>query len=94
MPYVSPRRQCNCSIIMHFCFQEPRPLSQADLERVIATTIRTNVAASEYSILTSLSSAQSRQRESDDYEVHDAIDEVSNLIMSRILSIQSLSQDP
>ncbi|KAL7106844.1 hypothetical protein ACP275_06G017900 [Erythranthe tilingii] len=43
--------------------QEARPLSQSDLERVIATTTKTNVAANEYSRLSGLSV----QRGSDDY---------------------------
>ncbi|KAK4403695.1 ATPase family AAA domain-containing protein 1 [Sesamum angolense] len=51
--------------------QEPRPLSQADLERVIATTTKTKVAASEYSRLSlQQSSGWSRQRDSDDYQFH------------------------
>ncbi|KAL7146086.1 hypothetical protein ABFS83_06G017700 [Erythranthe nasuta] len=47
--------------------QEARPLSQSDLERVIATTTKTNVAANEYNILSGLSV----QRGSDDYETLD-----------------------
>ncbi|KAL0358850.1 UNVERIFIED_CONTAM: ATPase family AAA domain-containing protein 1 [Sesamum angustifolium] len=51
--------------------KEPRPLSQADLERVIATTTKTKVAASEYSRLSlQQSSGWSRQRDSDDYQFH------------------------
>ncbi|KAL3630738.1 hypothetical protein CASFOL_023722 [Castilleja foliolosa] len=49
--------------------QEPRPLSQLDLERVIATTTETRVAASEYNRLSSPFSGWSARRESDDCQV-------------------------
>ncbi|KAL3630731.1 hypothetical protein CASFOL_023715 [Castilleja foliolosa] len=49
--------------------QEPRPLSQLDFERVIATTTETRVAASEYNRLSSPFSGWSARRESDDYQV-------------------------
>ncbi|KAL0304452.1 UNVERIFIED_CONTAM: ATPase family AAA domain-containing protein 1 [Sesamum radiatum] len=74
--------------------QEPRPLSQFDLETVIATTRKTNVAASEYSRLSSQMSGWSQHRESDDYQVQDAINELSKLVISQILNIQSVAQDP
>lgn len=77
----------------HF-YQEPRPLSQSDLERVVATTTKTNIAATEYSRLGSQSSGWSRQRESDDYQVQAAINELSKLVVSQILNLQSDSQDP
>ncbi|KAK4431290.1 ATPase family AAA domain-containing protein 1 [Sesamum alatum] len=48
--------------------QEPRPLSQLDLETVIATTRKTNVAASEYSRLSSQTLGWSQHRESDNYQ--------------------------
>ncbi|XP_073310892.1 uncharacterized protein [Primulina huaijiensis] len=47
---------------------EPRPLSVVDLERVIATTTKTKIAASEYGRFNSQSSGWSPQRESDDYQ--------------------------
>ncbi|KAL0321586.1 UNVERIFIED_CONTAM: ATPase family AAA domain-containing protein 1 [Sesamum calycinum] len=74
--------------------QEPRPLSQLDLETVIATTRKTNVAASEYSRLSSQTLGWSQHRESDDYQVQDAINELSKLVISQILNIQSVAQDP
>ncbi|KAK4384813.1 ATPase family AAA domain-containing protein 1-A [Sesamum angolense] len=74
--------------------QEPRPLSQLDLETVIATTRKTNVAASEYSRLSSQTLGWSQHRESDDYQVEDAINELSKLVISQILNIQSVDQDP
>ncbi|KAL3650580.1 hypothetical protein CASFOL_006983 [Castilleja foliolosa] len=71
--------------------QEPRPLSQQDLERVIATSTNTNVAANEYS---RLSSGWARQRETGDYQVQSAISELSKLVVSQILNLQSEPQDP
>ncbi|XP_022736618.1 ATPase family AAA domain-containing protein 1-like isoform X3 [Durio zibethinus] len=47
----------------------PRPLSQTDLEKVLATSRKTGVAANEYSRLSSQLSGWSRQGESDDYQV-------------------------
>ncbi|KAL2226916.1 UNVERIFIED_CONTAM: ATPase family AAA domain-containing protein 1 [Sesamum indicum] len=74
--------------------QEPRPLSQLDLETVVATTRKTNVAASEYSRLSSQTLGWSQHRESDDYQVQDAINELSKLVISQILNIQSVAHDP
>ncbi|XP_073316654.1 uncharacterized protein [Primulina huaijiensis] len=70
---------------------EPRPLSMNDLERVLATTMKTKVAAGEYSRLSSLSLGWSPQRESDDYQT--AINELSKLVVSQILNIRSDAQD-
>ncbi|KAI5657589.1 hypothetical protein M9H77_26382 [Catharanthus roseus] len=70
---------------------EPRPLSQSDLEKVIATSTKTNIAASEYTRLSSQSPGWSGQ--SDDY-VQVAISELSKLVASQILNIQSDAQDP
>ncbi|MBA0651337.1 hypothetical protein Goklo_018670, partial [Gossypium klotzschianum] len=49
---------------------DPRPLSQADLERVLATSKKTGVAANEYTRLNSQLPGWSRQNhsESDDYQ--------------------------
>ncbi|PIN21403.1 Adenosinetriphosphatase [Handroanthus impetiginosus] len=62
---------------------EPRPLSQSDLEKVIATSTKTKVAASEYSRLSS--------QTSEDY--HQAALELSKLVVSQILNLQSESRD-
>ncbi|XP_021909554.1 ATPase family AAA domain-containing protein 1-like [Carica papaya] len=73
----------------------PRPLSQLDLEKVLASTKKTKVAASEYVGLTSQPSAWlARQRESDDYPVQAAINELSKLVVSQIINLQSDSQEP
>ncbi|TXG48557.1 hypothetical protein EZV62_024432 [Acer yangbiense] len=69
----------------------PRPLSQFDLEKVLATSRKTRVAASEYTTLNSQSSGWSRNREPDDYQVQSAIGELSRLVVSQILNIQSES---
>lgn len=74
--------------------KEPRPVSQSDLERVISTTTKTNIAAIEFSRLNSQSSGWSQQRESDDYQVQAAISELSKLVVSQILNLQSGAQDP
>ncbi|MBA0830569.1 hypothetical protein Goarm_015092, partial [Gossypium armourianum] len=60
---------------------DPRPLSQADLERVLATSKKTGVAANEYTRLNSQLPGWSRQNhsESDDYQVQAAINELSKL---------------
>ncbi|XP_075502663.1 uncharacterized protein LOC142540419 isoform X1 [Primulina tabacum] len=73
---------------------EPRPLSGVDLERVIATTTKTKIAASEYSRFNSQSSGWSPQRESDNYQVQAAINELSKLVVSQILNLQTDVQDP
>lgn len=67
-------------------------MSQLDLEKVVATTTKTDVAAYEYSILSS--SRLSRHRGLDDYQVQDAVNEISKLVISQILNIQSIDQDP
>lgn len=69
--------------------QGPRPLSQFDLEKVLATSRKTRVAASEYTSLNSQSSGWSRNRDSDDYQVQAAIGELSRLVVSQIMNIQS-----
>ncbi|PSS11930.1 ATPase family AAA domain-containing protein [Actinidia chinensis var. chinensis] len=72
---------------------EPRALSQSDLETVLASSRKTRVAASEYSRLNSTLPGWSRNRESDDYQVQAVISEVSKLVVSQILNIQSDAQD-
>lgn len=74
--------------------QEPRPLSQLDLEKVLATTRKTKVAASEYTGLRSQSSGWSGNREPDDYQVESAISGLSKLVLSQIMNLQSDVQDP
>jgi hypothetical protein len=76
-----------------FMFQAPRPLTQSDLEKVLATSIKTKVAASEYTGLTSQSAGWSRNREPADYQVQAAISELSKLVVSQILNIQSDAPD-
>ncbi|CAI9259769.1 uncharacterized protein LOC111920404 [Lactuca sativa] len=70
----------------------PRALSQADLEKVVLTTKKTRVAASEYS---GLSSSQSEvwsvPRETDDYQA--AISELSKIVVSQIMNIRAENQD-
>lgn len=75
-------------------FQPPRPLSESDLERVIATSKKTKVAANEYTGLSSQSPGWSRNSESGDYPVQAAISELSKLVVSQILNIQSDAQEP
>ncbi|KAE9604041.1 putative adenosinetriphosphatase [Lupinus albus] len=74
----------------------PRPLSQLDLEKALATSQKTNVAASEYGGI----SLQSPSRftvhsESGDYPLQAAINEFSKLMVSHMLNLhQSDAQDP
>nr|GME12760.1 ATPase family AAA domain-containing protein 1 [Ipomoea batatas] len=72
---------------------EPRPLSQGDLERVISTSKNTKVAANEYSRFSSQTSGWSRPRDQDDYQVQAAISELSKLVVSQIINLQSDSND-
>ncbi|RVW14541.1 ATPase family AAA domain-containing protein 1-A [Vitis vinifera] len=67
----------------------PRPLSQLDLEKVLATSRKTKVAASEYTGLNPQSSGWSGNREPDDYQVQSAIGELSKLVLSQIMNLQS-----
>ncbi|KAH9780268.1 AAA domain-containing protein [Citrus sinensis] len=73
----------------------PRPLSRLDLEKVLTTSRKTRVAATEYT-LNSQSSGWSRNNESNDYQVQAAISELSRLVVSQIMNIQSEpdTQDP
>ena len=80
---------------LSFTFQAPRPLSQLDLEKALATSKKTKVAASEYSGF----SLQSPSRwtvpgESGDSQFQAAIHEVSKLVVSHMINLQSDSQDP
>ncbi|KAL8233087.1 hypothetical protein R6Q57_002865 [Mikania cordata] len=73
----------------------PRPLSQADLERVVVTSKKTRVAAREYTGLNSQSEVWSVPRETptDDYQVQAAINELSKIVVSQIMNIRSDNQD-
>lgn len=71
---------------------EPRPLMQVDLERVLATSRKTRVAASEYSGLSSHAQPWlSRNNEEDQVK---ALSEFSKVLLSRILTLQPDDQDP
>ncbi|XP_061996994.1 uncharacterized protein LOC133714756 [Rosa rugosa] len=75
----------------------PRPLTQKDLENVLATSRHTKVAANDYYTgLNSPSSSPrlSRNRESGEIPVQAAINELSKLVVSQILNIQTDPQDP
>nr|AFP55582.1 AAA domain-containing protein [Rosa rugosa] len=75
----------------------PRPLTQKDLENVLATSRHTKVAANDYyTVLNSPSSSPglSRNRESGEIPVQAAINELSKLVVSQILNIQTDPQDP
>ena len=61
-------------------------MSQSDLERVISTTTKTKVAATEYTRFNSQSSGWSRHADPDYVQV--AISELSKLVTSQILNIQ------
>ncbi|CAE6238680.1 unnamed protein product [Arabidopsis arenosa] len=69
----------------------PRPLSQLDLEKVLATSKKTQVAASEYTGLSSQSSLWRSPSNAD--EVQAAINGISKLFVSRLRNIQPDSQD-
>lgn len=72
-----------------FMFQEPRPLSQFDLENALSTS-RTTAVASEYGVS---SSRRTFPGESVDYQGQAAINEFSKLMVSYMLNLQSDSQD-
>lgn len=76
-------------------FQAPRPLSQFDLEKALSTSRKTSVAASEYGGLNLQSSSRwtTCPGESGDYQVQAAINEFSKLMLSRMINLQSDSQD-
>ncbi|XP_059628985.1 uncharacterized protein LOC132271570 [Cornus florida] len=67
---------------------EPRALSQLDLENVLATSRKTMVAASEYT------PRLSTQREPDDYQVQAVIGEIAKLAVSQFINLQPSAQDP
>ncbi|KAJ9546230.1 hypothetical protein OSB04_025937 [Centaurea solstitialis] len=72
----------------------PRPLSQADLEKVVVTSRKMKVAASEYGGLNSQPEVWSEARETDDEQVQAAISELSKIVVSQFLNIKPAdSQD-
>lgn len=73
--------------------QTPRSLSQADLEKVLRTSKKTKLAASEYTRLSAESPSWPRNGESDDYQVQAAMNELSRLVLSQIMNLRPDSQD-
>ncbi|KAK4792032.1 hypothetical protein SAY86_022467 [Trapa natans] len=71
----------------------PRPLSQSDLEKVLATSKKTGIAAGEYSGLTQSTSWQ-RSRDSGDIPVPETIQELSKLVLCQMMNLQRDLQDP
>ncbi|XP_060212164.1 uncharacterized protein LOC132639756 [Lycium barbarum] len=72
---------------------DPRPLLESDLEKVIATSKKTQVAANEYNTLRSQFVGLSRHTETDDSPVQAAISELSKIVVSQILNLQAENQD-
>ncbi|KAL1203094.1 ATPase family AAA domain-containing protein FIGL1 [Cardamine amara subsp. amara] len=69
-------------------YSGPRPISQMDLEKVLATSKKTQVAAGEYSMLSSQSSAwRGGSREPDEVQA------AMKLLVSQFINLQSDSQD-
>ncbi|KAK7320818.1 hypothetical protein VNO77_30649 [Canavalia gladiata] len=64
----------------------PRPLSQTDLEKVLATSRKTKVAASEYSGLSADALRWTGNREAGEYQVQAAINELSKFVFSRMIN--------
>ncbi|XP_054788550.1 uncharacterized protein LOC129294320 isoform X2 [Prosopis cineraria] len=73
---------------------EPRYLTLSDLEKALTTSRKTKVAAGEYSGLNVQSRRRPGHRESGDYQFQDAINELSKLVVSQIINLQSDAQDP
>ncbi|WVZ20066.1 hypothetical protein V8G54_007388 [Vigna mungo] len=73
----------------------PRPLSQLDLEKAIATSLKTKVAASEYAGFSLQSPSRwSVPGDSGDSQIQAAINEFSKLVVSHMINLQPESQDP
>lgn len=72
-----------------FQIQEPRAITQEDFEKVLATSKKTKIAASEFSRLNLQSLGLSRKRDSEDYQVQAAISGLSKLVMSQIANLHS-----
>ncbi|ESW33503.1 hypothetical protein PHAVU_001G075200 [Phaseolus vulgaris] len=72
----------------------PRPLSQVDLEKALATSRKTTVAAFEYNGLSADTLRWARQREpGGDYQVQAVINELSKFVVSQMTSRQSDAKD-
>ncbi|XP_027941684.1 ATPase family AAA domain-containing protein 1-like [Vigna unguiculata] len=72
----------------------PRPLSQVDLEKALATSRKTTVAAFEYNGLSADTLRWARQREpGGDYQVQAAINELSKFVVSHMTSRQPDATD-
>ncbi|WCJ32450.1 P-loop containing nucleoside triphosphate hydrolases superfamily protein [Euphorbia peplus] len=67
-------------------FNTPRALTQKDLEQVVATSMKTRVAANEYTRSSEVGGLSSGQ--SDDYQVQATINELSKLVVAQILNLQ------
>ncbi|KAH9602205.1 hypothetical protein KSS87_005601 [Heliosperma pusillum] len=74
-------------------YSAPRSLTQGDLEKVLLTTKRTTAVAYEYSRVASNSSSWQIPSDGEEYPVHNAINELSKLVVSQILNIQADNQD-
>lgn len=70
-------------------YDAPRPLKQSDMEKVLATSKKTRVAAHEYSRLSQSSSWAPQREGGEDYPVQSAINELSKLVVSQILNMQA-----
>ncbi|KAG4954455.1 hypothetical protein AAZX31_14G144100 [Glycine max] len=73
-------------------FSAPRPLSQLDLEKVLATSRKTTVAAFEYNGLSADALRWSGQGEQDDYQVQAAINELK-FVVSHMINRQPDAKD-
>ncbi|XP_052737015.1 uncharacterized protein LOC108338343 isoform X2 [Vigna angularis] len=72
----------------------PRPLSQVDLEKALATSRKTTDAAFEYNGLSADTLRWARQREpGGDYQVQAAINELSKFVVSHMTSRQPDAKD-
>ncbi|XP_014501810.1 ATPase family AAA domain-containing protein 1 [Vigna radiata var. radiata] len=72
----------------------PRPLSQLDLEKALATSRKTTDAAIEYNGLSADTLRWARQREpGGDYQVQAAINELSKFVVSHMTSRQPDAKD-
>jgi len=70
-------------------------LSQLDLEKALATSQKTKVAASEYAGFSLQSPSRwSVPGESGDSQIQAAINEFSKLVVSHMINLQPESQDP
>lgn len=70
-------------------------MSQIDLEKALATSQKTKVAASEYGGLSLQSPRWTVPSESGDYPLQAAINEFSKLVVSHMINLhQSDAQDP